>query len=743
MIESVVPATPSVLPTALLERAGTYLPPADVEAIRRAFEFANEAHASQTRESGDPYITHPLAVAETLADLQLDASTLIAALLHDVAEDCEVPISELEARYGSEVSRLVDGVTKLSRVPWFKENGEDGVIERPTDRQTIWAESMRKMFLAMADDIRVVLIKLADRLHNMRTLDARPPEKRKRVAQETMDIYAPLANRLGIGQIKWQLEDLAFRQLEPGVYKDIARQLASRRVQREAAIAEVIGILEADLDKAGIEAEITGRPKHIYSIYRKMRARHAEINQIYDLLAVRVLVETLPECYSALGQVHSLWRPLPGQFDDYIANPKESGYQSLHTTVVAVGGLTFEIQIRTYEMHQIAEYGVAAHWRYKEGRRMDVRSDAKVAWLRQLMDWQRDVAAGPQAFVDSLKTDVFQDQVYVFTPRGEIKEMPNGATPLDFAYRIHTDVGHKCVGAKVNGRMVALDHTLQNGDIVEIITARGSKGPSRDWLNPNLGYIHTANAREKIRQWFKRQQRDENVQRGRELVEKELKRLSIDGVKLEDVAAAFKYDKLDDFLAALGYGDIHPHQIAMRIANELKPPADPNESPTLRPASAPSPSGIRVLGVGDLLTRLAGCCSPVPGDEIIGYITRGKGVTVHQRSCPSVVNEENQERLVQVDWGRTEQQMFPVTIRVEAWDRVGLARDVAALLADEGLSMTAQTAVVHKDQTATVWATVEVSGLDKLSRVLHRLEGVRDVFTVVREVGKQPNNGRS
>jgi GTP diphosphokinase / guanosine-3',5'-bis(diphosphate) 3'-diphosphatase len=733
-------ATVLISPSALIEQVARYVSPGDVEAIRRAFEFAHDAHAAQSRESGDPYITHPLAVAETLAELQLDTATIIAALLHDVAEDTEVSIEDLETRFGSEVARLVDGVTKLSKVPWFNEHGD--LVERPMDRQTIWAESMRKMFLAMADDIRVVLIKLADRLHNMRTLDARPVEKRKRVAQETMDIYAPLAARLGIGQIKWQLEDLSFRHLEPEIYKDIARKLTDRRVARERYITKAIELLEAELQKVGIKAEITGRPKHIFSIYRKMRARQAEIGQIYDLLAVRILVETLPECYSVLGQVHALWRPIPGQFDDYIANRKESGYQSLHTTVVAAEGQPLEIQIRTYEMHQVAEYGVAAHWRYKEGRRSDVQFDAKVAWLRQLMDWQRDVSQGAQEFVDSLKTDLFQDQVYVFTPRGEIKEMAHGATPLDFAYRVHTDVGHKCVGAKVNGRMVPLDHKLQNGDIVEIITARGSKGPSRDWLNPNLGYIGTANAREKIRQWFRRQQRDENVQRGRE-VDKELKRLSIDAVKLDDVAAAFKYERLDDFLAAVGYGDIHPHQVAMRISTEMKPPADPDEAPALRPASAPSSSSVRVLGVGDLLTRLAKCCNPVPGDEIIGYITRGKGVTVHRRACASIENEDDQERVVQVDWGRTGQSMFPVTVRVEAWDRVGLARDVAALLADEGLSMTAQTAVVHKDQTATVWATVEVSGLDKLSRVLHRLEGVKDVLSVVREVGAGPANGRS
>jgi len=741
MLDTGAPPTTLVSPTALLEQVARYLTTADVEAIRRAFEFARDAHDGQVRDSGDPYITHPMAVAETLAELQLDTATLCAALLHDVAEDTAVSIEEIETRFGSEVGRLVDGVTKLSKVPWFNERGDP--VEAPMDRQTIWAESMRKMFLAMADDIRVVLIKLADRLHNMRTLDARPPEKRPRVAQETMDIYAPLAARLGIGQIKWQLEDLSFRHLEPAIYKDIARQLAGRRVSRERYIAQVIETLDGELQKIGIRAEITGRPKHIFSIYRKMRARQAEISQIYDLLAVRVLVNTLPECYSVLGQIHAIWRPIPGQFDDYIANRKESGYQSLHTTVVAMEGHPLEIQIRTYEMHQVAEYGVAAHWRYKEGRRADVQFDAKVAWLRQLMDWQRDVSAGAQEFVDSLKADVFQDQVYVFTPKGEIKEMAQGATPLDFAYRVHTEVGHKCVGAKVNGRMVPLDHKLQNGDIVEIITARGSKGPSRDWLNPNLGYIGTANAREKIRQWFKRQQRDENVQRGRELVDKELKRLSIDGVKLDDIAATFKYEKLDDFLAAVGYGDIHPHQITVRISNELKPPVDPDEPLNLRPASAPSSSSVKVLGVGDLLTRLARCCNPVPGDDIIGYITRGKGVTVHRRACPSVENEDDQERLVQVDWGRTGQSIFPVTVRIEAWDRVGLARDITALLADEGLSLTDLTTKVNKDQTAAVWATIEVGGLDKLSRVLHRLEGVKDVFSVAREVGKGPTNGRA
>ena len=612
------------------------------------------------------------------------------------------------------------------------------------DRQTIWAESMRKMFLAMADDIRVVLIKLADRLHNMRTLDARPPEKRKRVAQETMDIYAPLAARLGIGQIKWQLEDLSFRHLEPAIYKDIARQLSHRRIARERYIAQVIETLDGELKKLGITADITGRPKHIFSIYRKMRARQAEISQIYDLLAVRVLVDTLPECYSVLGQIHAIWRPIPGQFDDYIANRKESGYQSLHTTVVAMEGQPLEIQIRTHEMHQVAEYGVAAHWRYKEGRRADVQFDAKVAWLRQLMDWQRDVSAGAQAFVDSLKTDVFQDQVYVFTPRGEIKEMADGATPLDFAYRVHTEVGHKCVGAKVNGRMVPLDHKLQNGDIVEIITARGSKGPSRDWLNPNLGYIGTANAREKIRQWFKRQQRDENVQRGRELVDKELKRLSIDGVKLDDIASTFKYEQAGRLP---GGGRVRRHPPAPDRDAHLE-----RDEAACRSGRAAEPSA----GLGAKLEQRQGArrrrladaagavLQPRPRRRHHRLHHPGQGRHGPSAVVSSVENEEDQERLVQVDWGRTGQSMFPVTVRIEAWDRVGLARDIAALLADEGLSIT------DLDDAGAQGPDGGGLGHHRSGRPRQAepacstaSRAMRDVFSVVREVGKAPTNGRA
>jgi GTP diphosphokinase / guanosine-3',5'-bis(diphosphate) 3'-diphosphatase len=711
--------------------AAQYLGPIELEAIRRAHAYAEELHDGQLRKSGEPYIVHPLAAAETLAELKLDADSICAGLLHDVVEDVGIEISELEKQFGPEVAKLVDGVTKLSKMEWQA----DGPDRRPLDDQAMWAENMRKMFLAMAEDIRVVLIKLADRLHNMKTLDALSEDKRKRISQETMDIYAPLANRLGIWQVKWQLEDLSFRHLDPDQYRDIASKLQSRRQSREKHIAQVVEILQNELASHGLKAEVSGRAKHIYSISRKMQARRADFSQIFDLLAVRVLVDSVQECYHALGVVHALWHPLPGQFDDYIASPKESLYQSLHTTVVSLDGRPLEIQIRTHEMHQTAEYGVAAHWRYKEGKKADLKFDAKVAWLRQLMDWQKDVVGGAQEFVESLKSDAFQDQVYVFTPKSEIKELPNGATPLDFAYRIHTDVGHKCVGAKVNGRMVSLDYRLQNGDIVEIVTARGSKGPSRDWLNPNLGYINTANAREKIRQWFRRQQREENIARGRELVEKELKRLGLSQMKLEDIPAHFKHDKLDDFLAAVGYGDIHPHQISMRLG-EQEERDEVTLSKPIKPADMPS-RGIRVLGVGDLLTRLARCCNPVPGDEIIGFITRGKGVTVHRVDCHSVISEDEKDRLVKVDWGKTTQEVFPVTVRVEAWDREGLVRDVSALVADEKLSITALSAVVHKDQTATVWCTVEVSGLQTLSRILSRLEGIRDVFNVVREVGGQ------
>jgi len=628
----------------------------------------------------------------------------------------------------------VDGVTKLSRVQWMPDE------ERPAiTREAEWAENLRKMFLAMAEDLRVVLVKLADRLHNMRTLGPLRPDKQRRIAQETMEIYAPLANRLGIWEIKWQLEDLSFRYLEPEAYKAIAKSVQQRRVERERYIIQAVETFKSELSAAGITAEVYGRPKHLYSIYHKMHDRGTEFNQIYDLLALRVIVETVPECYNVLGVVHGLWHPLPGQFDDYISNPKDSGYQSLHPTVVAREGKPLEIQIRTREMNQIAEFGVAAHWRYKEGRREDPKYDAKIAWIRQLMDWQKDVAAEATSFVDTLRTDVFQQQVYVFTPKGAIKELPAGATPLDFAYRIHTEVGHRCVGAKVNGRLVPLDRALQNGDIVEIITSKASRGPSRDWLIPAYGFVKTAHARDKIRQWFRREARDENIVRGRELVDRELKRLGLTDVKLDDIATAFNYERLDDFFAAMGYGDVHPQQLGSRLS-----PLLPQPEPTIPAITGPTKEKtgtVRVDGVGDLFTRIARCCSPVPGDSIVGFITRGRGITVHRRDCASIRNEDEPERLVSVEWGSSGKDVFTVAMRVLAYDREGLVRDIAAVVADEKINITGMNVGVQKDQTAVVSATLEVPDLEKLSHVMARIEGVRDVFSVQRDVGSA--SGRS
>ena len=717
----------------LLQEIGSYLLPGDQEIARQAYRFAEQAHQGQNRRSGQPYVTHPLATASILAGLRQDIAVIAAGLLHDVPEDTSVPLSAIQAQFGDEVARLVDGVTKLSRLSWPVHTDGRPSGKQSEDEANAWAESVRKMFLAMAEDVRVVLVKLADRLHNMATLIYLPPARRRRIAQETLDIYAPLASRLGIWQIKWQLEDLAFRHLEPEKYKEIAGKLASTRVAREKYITAVILVLKEELEKAGIKADVSGRPKHIYSIYRKMQRYGVDFRDIYDLLAVRVLVDEVSDCYSALGIVHSLWHPIPGQFDDYIAMPKESLYQSLHTTVLGPEGRPLEIQIRTHEMHRVAEYGVAAHWIYKEGSRRDLKFEQKIAWLRQLLDWQKELA-GAQEFIESLKTDIFQDQVYVFTPKGEIRELPAGATPLDFAYRIHTDVGHRCVGAKVNQRLVPLDYQLQNGDIVEIVTSKVPKSPSRDWLNPNLNFVKTAHAREKIRQWFRRQQREENILRGREQLEKELSRLGLDHVRLEEIAALFRYDKVDDLLAAIGCGEVNAQGIAAKLMTPEPPVAESlAEDETPAPASVVT-KGVQVMGVGDLLTRLARCCNPVPGEPIVGYITRGKGITVHRADCPNVVNEDERERLVPVEWGQVQEQVYPVNIRLDAWDRDGLLRDVAAVVAEDRVNMASVSAVTHPDRTATIRATLEISGIAKLSRILSRLEGLKGVLSAQREL---------
>ena len=719
------------MPTAaeIVARAGDGLSPERARLIEEAYAFAESAHAGQERQSGDPYIIHPVDAALTVADLNLDGAAIAAALLHDVVEDCGVPNSEIARRFGDDVAHLVEGVTKLSRLNLLRP-------EAPVWDDEVQADNLRKMFLAMAEDIRVVIIKLADRLHNMRTLDALPPAKQQRVARETMDLYAPLAQRLGLGRIAHELEDYAFRYLEPEEYRKISNLLTASHENLESYVAQVEKLLKHELARQGIQAELSGRAKQVYSIHQKMQ-KYADMgksfNDIYDLLAIRVLVESVADCYHALGLVHGLWRPLPGLFDDYIANPRENVYQSLHTTVMGPGARPLEVQIRTYEMHRTAEYGVAAHWRYKEGGRQDRAFEERINWLRQLLEWQRETAEAEE-FVEYIKTDLFRDQVFVFSPKGEVKDLPAGATPIDFAFRIHTDIGFHCVGARVNGRLLPLTYQLQNGDVVEVLTSRGSRGPSRDWLNTNLGYVKTGNARSKIRQWFKRQEREENVARGRESLERELKRLGAGlGDLLPEMLRWFKYDNADDLYAAVGFGGVSLAQIAGRVATLLHKD-EPLES-AMAPAQPLVPTtnhAIRVLGTGDVLTNLARCCSPVPGDEIIGYVTRARGVTVHRQDCHNVVHTTEPERLVDSEWG-ARGQLFPVSVKVESWDRVGLLKDMSTLIADEKVNIAGLRTDEHDDGTVTVSFRLETTGVEQLSRLFAKLEGVHGVYAVARE----------
>jgi len=713
----------------LLDKVKEYLPEEKLSLVKDAFLFALKAHGNQLRQSGDPFITHPVETAMIVADLQLDETSVAAALLHDVPEDCGIPFSEIESKFGAEVTKLVEGVTRLDKIS----SQVQGVGLKKIAESEAQVESLRKMFVAMAEDIRVVLIKLADRLHNMRTLKALSPDKQQRIARETMDIYAPLAHRLGIWQLRWELEDLAFRYLQPNEYRQIARLIAARRATRERYIEKVGQILREELAKAGIKAEITGRPKSLYSAYQKMQkyaSQGKEFSDIHDLLALRVLVDTVQDCYSALGIVHSLWRPLPDQFDDFIANPKETMYQALHSTVMCIGARPLEVQIRTYRMHRIAEYGVAAHWKYKEGAKKDIAFEEKITWLRQLMEWQRELSG--TAFIESIKTDIFQDQVFVYTPKGEIKELPRGATPLDFAYRIHTNLGHRCVGAKVNGRLVSLDYQLRNGDTIEIMTTKADRGPSLDWLNTNLGYVRTNQARERIKQWFRRREKAENVERGRGILEKELRRLGISFADRDRIAGLFKYDLVDDFLTAIGCGDISPNQIALKLtAPEERPQQTP--PPVAPPKSKASSSGVKVLGVGDLLTHIAPCCQPVPGDEIIGFITRSRGVTIHRKNCPNILNEDEKERLIKVEWGKTGLS-FPVNITVDGWDRVGLLRDITTRVSEEKMNITAVSLsdAERKDGTISIFLTLDVNNIGQLGRIFSKIEGVPGVINVIR-----------
>jgi len=707
---------------ALLERAGDSIPAQEIPLIERAYQLAAEAHDGQLRASGEPFIQHSLATAATLVDLRLDAGTIAAALLHDVPEDTAVTVDEIRENFGDEIAKLVDGVTKLRKITWTSLEEEE-------------AESLRKIFLAMVDDIRVILIRLADRLHNLHTLAALPEDRQIEIARETLDIFAPLAHRLGMWQIKEELEDLALRYLEPNKYREVVDLLSERLVVRERYVDEVVETVRKSLAEAGIEAEVTGRRKHIYSIYEKMQKQGRDFDRIYDVHGARIIVDDVNDCYAALGIVHSLWRPIAGEFDDYIAMPKDNMYQSLHTAVVGPQGRPLEVQIRTWDMHWTAEYGVAAHWRYKEQVERDAVLEAKMAWLRQLMEWRRELVDA-QEFVDSLKTDLFPKEVYVFTPKGDVIELPRGATPVDFAYHVHTEIGQRCQGAKVNGKIVPLNYQLEDGDQVLILTARRG-GPSRDWLNPHLGYVRTTRAKQKIRQWFRRQQRAENIARGRTLLEKELKRLGIERESYEDIAKLFRFKKVDDFLVAVGYGDINVHQVSTRALEVEK--EEEEELEKLPPVVAPRAEapGVKVTGVGDLLTHLGGCCNPLPGDEIIGYVTRGRGVTIHRQDCANVLRvlrDGDRERLIEVDWGGDLSTVYPVVVEVTAYDRKGLLKDIAAVLDAEDVNMTsASINTRRKDQTATIVATLEISGMDQLSRVLTKIESLTNVLETRRQ----------
>jgi RelA/SpoT family (p)ppGpp synthetase len=695
--------------------------------VERAYAVAERAHTDQTRKTGEPYIRHPLAVAFLLADLGMDPDTIAAGLLHDVVEDTDVDLERLAQEFGPDVASLVDGVTKLEQIEQEQIDRFNRMSERLRDEQE--SESLRKMFIAMAEDIRVVIIKLADRLHNMRTLDPLPPERRKTFARETLEIFAPLANRLGVWQWKWELEDLSLRYLDPATYVEIASLIKERRPEREASIQRHVQVLKQRLTEEDIEAEITGRPKHIYSIYNKMGRKGVPFQRVHDVRGIRVITQTVPDCYRVLGIVHGLWKPIPGEFDDYIATPKENLYQSLHTAVVGDDGNTLEVQIRTWEMHRTAEYGIAAHWRYKESGKRDEAFEAKIAWLRSLLEWRKEVTDASE-FVDAMKTDIFRDRVYTFTPKGKLIDLPVDATPIDFAYRVHTEIGHRCRGARVNGKLVSLDYQLRNGDQVEVLTARRG-GPSRDWLNPALGLIKTSRARNKIRQWFRRQDRQQNIAQGRDIVERELKRMGVERLGHEAVAQLFGYEELGDFYAAVGFGDIHSQQIVSRIAATR--PREEAEFPLIPPPPVPTVEGIQVQGTGGLLTRLARCCHPLPGDDIIGYVTRGRGVTIHRRDCPNILRLEDTERLIEVSWG-TRVQTVPVTIHITAYDRARLLSEISNIIGAEDINISAVKQDTRKN-LATIYITIEVNSMAQLSRVLTKIERLPNVIEARRHTG--------
>ena len=727
----------------ILDKIKKYAPNTDTTLVEKAYYLAKSAHEGVLRKSGEPYIIHPIAVANILVDMQLDIETISAGLLHDVIEDTDYTYDDIKEMFSKEVADLVDGVTKLGQIKY-------------QSKEETQAENLRKMFLAMAKDIRVILIKLADRLHNMRTLKYMPEEKAKYKAKETLEIYGGIAHRLGISKIKWELEDLALRYIDPDGYYDLVDKVSMKRSQREEYINKIVKLLQDKFKEVNINCEVYGRPKHFYSIYKKMQNKHKTFEEIFDLTAVRIVVDTIKDCYAVLGMVHTLWVPMPGRFKDYIAMPKANMYQSLHTTVIGPEGEPVEIQIRTHEMHNIAEYGIAAHWKYKEGTMSnDEKMEEKLKWLRQMMEWEKDVK-DPQEFLDSLKEDVFNSQVYVFTPKGDVIELPAESTPIDFAYRVHSKVGNKCVGAKINGRLVPIDYKLQNGEIVEVITSANSTGPSRDWLK----IVKTPNARNRIRQFFKKERRDENIERGYEVLEKEFKRYglplkdsSIDKF-MEQVAKKFNQPSVEDLIATIGYGGITPSQVVPKVRDfylkEEKKKEKEHRQKELenedlsqykisdkeyKEKRKKSSSGVIVKGLDNILVRFAKCCNPLPGDEIIGYVTKGRGVAIHRADCPNckLDNEIFKKRLVDVEWDNPKKSKFEGEIRIIGTDRKSMLNDIIHTIAVQKLNINGVNARKSKDEITQINLLVEVNDISELTNLMKKIKaipGVDDVFRV-------------
>ncbi len=707
----------------------------DYELIGMAFDTAEEMHNGQLRKSGEPYIIHPVETAKILVELGMDDETIIAGLLHDVVEDTSYTEEDLRENFGDEVALLVDGVTKLGSL----------IVETKEELQ---AENIRKMFLAMSKDIRVLIIKLADRLHNMRTIDYMPENKIKEKCTETLEIYSPLANRLGMFNMKFELEDIALKHLKPEFYADLAKQINQRKEQREENIRAIIQQLKEQIDALNIKYDVYGRSKHFYSIYRKMRDKHKQLDEIFDLLAIRVLVDSVKDCYAVLGLVHTMWRPVPGRFKDYIAMPKSNMYQSLHTTVFGTDNQPFEIQIRTYEMHRIAEYGIAAHWKYKEGVKTD-QEEVKLSWLRQTLEWNKD-SDNSSDFLETLKVDLFSNQVFVFTPAGKVIELPSGSTPIDFAYKIHSNVGNHCIGAKINGRMVTIDHVLENGNIVEIITSPNSKGPSIDWLK----IAKSRNAKNKIRQWLKKENKSENVEKGKSMLDRYIRRKRYDPdqiikpQRLNKVAKELKFPSVDDLYSSIGYGGTMMSRVLDLLLRsyedekqaEAKHAREIKNFETKTPRKNYTNGGVKVKGTDNLLTRLAKCCTPVPGDDIIGFTTKGRGVTVHRADCPNVIalQNEDQTRFIEVEWGdpAVQSRMFETNISILAEDRKGMFADLSRICEDMDVHLTGVNGRSNSDNTASLMLTVQITNIKQISQMMSRFRSLRGVIDV-----RRGNNG--